>query len=65
MGSLSIWHWAVTVLLITVPIPIGRLLTGQGRSWAWSLLYFVPLLNLVFLWIWAFSTPPAPKNDGY
>lgn len=55
MGSFSIWHWVVATILLTTPIPIGRLLTKTGRHWAWSLLYFVPLLNIIFLWVWAFS----------
>lgn len=58
MGSLSIWHWVITLLLLTVPIPIGRLLTRAGRHWAWALFYFVPVLNIIFLWVWAFSEPP-------
>jgi hypothetical protein len=57
MGSLSIWHWVIALALLTAPIPIGRLLTATGRSWAWCLLYFVPILNIVFLWFWAFSEP--------
>lgn len=58
MGSLSIWHWVITLIILTIPIPIGRLLVRSGRNWAWSLLYFVPILNVIFLWVWAFSDPP-------
>ena len=58
MGDFSIWHWLVVIAFITIPIPIGRLLTMHGRHWAWSLLCFVPVLNIVFLWVWAFSKSP-------
>ncbi|TKT72520.1 hypothetical protein YH63_014385 [Afipia massiliensis] len=55
MGNFSIWHWLVVLFVLTPPIPIGKILQKNGRSWAWSLLYFVPLVNIIFLWIWAFS----------
>jgi hypothetical protein len=56
MGSLSIWHWLIVIFVFTIPIPIGRLLTRSGHHWALALLYFVPIVNIVFLWIWAFSS---------
>jgi hypothetical protein len=55
MGSLSIWHWVIAAMVLSAPVPIGKLLTRTGRHWAWSLLYFVPLLNIIFLWVWAFA----------
>jgi len=60
MGGLSLWHWIIFLMVISAPIPIGKLLQKQGRSWAWALLYFVPILNIIFLWVWAFSNDESP-----
>jgi uncharacterized membrane protein YhaH (DUF805 family) len=58
MGSLSIWHWIIIIVVMAVPIPVAKLLKKTGRTGWWALLYFVPILNIIFLWIWAFSAGP-------
>jgi uncharacterized membrane protein YhaH (DUF805 family) len=63
MGSLSIWHWLIVLIVVTIPIPVAKLLHKTGRSGWWALLYFLPLLNIIFLWIWAFSADSLRESD--
>ena len=56
MGSLSIFHWVIVLLLLATPFPIAAILKRDGRNPYWALLYFVPLVNLIALWFWAYGT---------
>jgi len=58
------WHWALALVMpftvvILVAVPVGRILHRAGRSRWWTILAFVPLLNLICLWVFAFSRWPA------
>jgi len=58
------WHAAMALVIpiaaiILVAVPIARILHRSGRSAWWTILAFVPLLNLIFLWVFAFGRWPA------
>lgn len=58
------WHWMAFVLLAAVVIyPIGRILARLGYSPFWSILAFVPVANLVGLWIVALREWPRTRPD--
>jgi ABC-type Fe3+ transport system permease subunit len=60
MGSLSIWQWLFVIFLIVVlGIPIARILTRIGYSKWWTIVYFIPFVNIVGIWILAYSRWPA------
>ncbi|MBD3847449.1 hypothetical protein IED13_17245 [Bosea sp. SSUT16] len=60
IGYWSQWHWIVFVLFAAIVIfPIGRILTRLGYSPLWSILAFVPIANLVGLWIVALGEWPG------
>ncbi len=59
MGSFSLFHWIVVLAFLTLPFPIGKILKRDGLNPFWSLLYFVPLANLIGLWIWAYKRRSA------
>jgi len=62
MGTLSIWHWLIVVfILASYIVPVWRILTKAGNSGAWSFLSFIPLLNVIMLWVFAFSRWPNEK----
>jgi hypothetical protein len=44
---------------IIVGVPIMQILKRTGFSRAWVLILFVPIVNLVFLWIYAFKRWPV------
>ena len=57
MGSLSVWHWFIILLVLsTYVVPVWRIITKAGFSGTWTLLTFVPVLNFIMLWVFAFST---------
>ena len=65
MGSFSIWHWLIVIAyLVVVLVPAATILRKAGFSGWWSLVLLVPPLNLVGLWIFAFSrwkVAPGPS----
>ena len=57
------WHWIMPpimliVLIVVVGVPVARILRRSGRSRWWTIVAFVPLLNLIGLWVFAFSRWP-------
>jgi hypothetical protein len=57
------WHWAMPIimplLIITfLAIPVANILHRAGRSRWWTILAFIPLLNLIGLWVFAFTRWP-------
>jgi len=60
MGGLSIWHIIVLIVFVVVfVIPAWKILNRAGFSGWWGLLWLVPFLNIVFLWVFAFVPWPA------
>ena len=56
MGVGSIWHWVVLLIAVALfCIPLARILNRTGHSGWWALLYFVPVANLIGLWVWAYK----------
>jgi uncharacterized membrane protein YhaH (DUF805 family) len=63
--SASLWHFVILLLPLAI---IGvyfwmivRILNKAGYSGWWSLLMVVPLVNIVMVWVFAFSDWPALK----
>lgn len=58
-------HWLFVLALIALVLyPIGRILSRIGFSPLWSILVFVPILNLLALWILACSVWPSQKDHS-
>jgi hypothetical protein len=56
-------HWIIFVVVVAVVLyPTGRILRRLGLSPFWSLLVFVPLVNLISLWVLAFSDWPVDRG---
>lgn len=63
MAGYGVIHWIVFVLVVAAILyPIGRILGRIGFSPFWSILAFIPLVNLIALWILALSDWPD-KHD--
>ncbi|MDE2227769.1 MAG: hypothetical protein KGL11_01850 [Alphaproteobacteria bacterium] len=59
MAGYGFGHWLVFIVFIVVFIyPIGRILGRIGLSPLWSILAFIPIVNLIALWILAFAEWP-------
>jgi O-antigen/teichoic acid export membrane protein len=68
MFSLSIWHLIIVLvvaLIIWAFVAIfGRVLNRAGYSRWWVLMMFVPLLNLIMLWVFAYADWPVSRRHG-
>ena len=63
METFSIWHWLVILVYVSIiVVPFWRILSKAGYSGALSILAIVPLVNIVLLWVFAFSKWPIEKN---
>jgi hypothetical protein len=57
------WHWVMPLgmpllLIIIVAVPVANILHRAGRSRWWTILAFLPLVNLIGLWVFAFTRWP-------
>jgi hypothetical protein len=65
MTGFGIAHWFFFVVMVAVVLyPVGRILNRIGLSPFWSLLIFVPVVNLIALWVLAFSGWPLERKNG-
>ncbi len=58
------WLWTMplvmaTLFLIVFGVPTMKILHRAGRSRWWIILAFVPLLNVIGLWVFAFTRWPT------
>jgi predicted PurR-regulated permease PerM len=57
-------HWIIFAIFVAVILyPVGRILNRIGFSPLWSVLVFVPLANLLALWVLAFSDWPRDREQ--
>jgi hypothetical protein len=63
MTGYGLAHWIIfAVMVVIVLYPIGRILRRMGLSPFWSVLVFIPFVNLVSLWVLAFSDWPGERG---
>jgi hypothetical protein len=59
----SIFHLAILIVLVAVYfVPIVQILNKAGYSGWWSLIVFVPVANIVMLWVFAFADWPSLRG---
>jgi hypothetical protein len=61
------WHWVMAIIMpllmiILVGVPVANILHRAGRSRWWTILVFIPLLNLIGLWVFAFTRWPKAAS---
>ena len=61
------WHWVMAIVMplqfiLLVGIPVANILHRAGRSRWWTILAFLPFLNLIGLWVFAFTRWPKAAN---
>ncbi|MDC6177084.1 hypothetical protein [Ralstonia solanacearum] len=60
MAGYGLAHWITfAVMALVLLYPIGRILTRIGFSPFWAVLVFVPIFNLIGLWLLAFVAWPS------
>jgi hypothetical protein len=74
MGDMSIFHWLLTgtlvgiVLLAVLIVPallFSRVLARAGFPAWWALIGLVPVINLIFLWVFAFVPWPVEQGRSF
>ena len=64
MGAMSPFHWIILLAVAAILIvPYAQILRRVGMSPWLALLYLVPLVNLVFLWVFAFMRWPRDEAE--
>lgn len=65
MAGYGLGHWIFFVVMVAVLLyPIGRILGRIGLSPFWSVLAFIPLVNLIALWVLAFVDWPRKEGSA-
>jgi hypothetical protein len=68
MGSVSIWHWLIVILLfvvLVVPsavIPMRKILTRAGFSGWLVIPFLIPLVNVAAMWWFAYAPWPIEQK---
>jgi hypothetical protein len=58
------WLWLMPVVMpllaiVLLGVPVASILHRAGHSRWWTVIAFIPLLNLIGLWVFAFSRWPV------
>lgn len=65
MAGYGFGHWLVFIVFVAVFVyPIGRVLGRIGLSPLWSIVAFIPVVNLIALWILAFADWPERRSQS-
>jgi uncharacterized membrane protein YhaH (DUF805 family) len=60
MGEMSLVHWIIgLIILLVYLLPIIKILHKAGYSGWWVILVFIPLINIIFLWVFAYADWPS------
>jgi len=63
MTSLGLWHFLIVCTFsVLFVVPVWRIVSKAGYSGALSLLGLIPLVNIVLLWVFAFSEWPTQRS---
>ena len=59
MGGVSVWQLIIALIFLIIPIwIIGRILNKAGYSRWWVAIMFLPIVNLIMIWVVAFAKWP-------
>jgi uncharacterized membrane protein YhaH (DUF805 family) len=66
MGEISIVHWIIVIsYVVLITVPVARILRRVGLSGWWCVIALIPVLNMVGLWVFAFTRwPTAGANSN-
>lgn len=64
-GGWGLSHWLMMVLFAALVLfPVGMILKRLGYSPYWSALLFVPIINIIGLWVVALSDGNARNAEA-
>jgi hypothetical protein len=59
MGSFSIWHWLIVIIIFLPNLLFIPAVKKAGFSGWWVALSLVPVVGLVLLWVFAYAKWPS------
>ncbi|MBX9348766.1 hypothetical protein K5M36_16890 [Chromobacterium vaccinii] len=63
MSSFSIWHWLMfLVMLVIFQVPAWMIVRKAGFPGVLSIVMWVPVLNLLALWVFAMVPWPIARR---
>jgi hypothetical protein len=66
MDSINLWHWITVIVilfLVLYAVPTSKILARAGYSKWWTVVFFIPLLNIIALWVLAYRRWPAMERS--
>ncbi len=63
MGTVSIWHWLIIIVIFLLNLPAYWVFRKGGWSGWWFLMLPIPLAGLILLYVFAFKKWPAEKGQ--
>jgi uncharacterized membrane protein YhaH (DUF805 family) len=63
MDDFYVFRWLIGILLLVIYlVPVVVILRKAGYSGWWCLIIFVPLVNVIMLYVFAFANWPALRR---
>ena len=60
MGGFGLWQFLVAIFwVVAIAVPVVKILRRAGHGPWWCVLVFIPFVNLLALWLFAFARWPA------
>lgn len=60
MHTMSLGYWIIVIaVVIAMLYPYVRILRRTGHSAWWLVTTFIPIVNLIMLWVFAFAKWPG------
>jgi carbon starvation protein CstA len=65
MHTLSVFHWILVLfILATSIVPAWLIVKKAGYAGPLALLTWIPLVNIIMIWVFALSTWPVERKTG-
>jgi len=62
LEGISIWQLLIIISIVLSVWIYGRILNKAGYSRWWVIVVFVPLVNIIMMWVFAFAKWPKLKR---
>ena len=68
MGGISIWQIIIILIMLGLSVAwtllLARIVGKAGFNKWWSVISLVPLLNIIFVWVFAFKKWPVQGPEA-
>ena len=62
-GGLSLWHILIFLIgFLIIIVPYVKIIQKAGYSGWWVIVAFIPLVNLIMLWVFALARWPVEER---